>query len=50
MRYRENRRVAKHLRAGDVSPISEAVRSYAIDPRKAKALWSKGEEMVGEGF
>ena len=26
------------------------VRSYALDPDHAKALWAKGEEMVGEHF
>ena len=26
------------------------VRSYALDPERAKALWAKSEEMVGERF
>jgi len=26
------------------------VRSYAVDPARAEALWSKSEEMVGERF
>jgi NAD(P)-dependent dehydrogenase (short-subunit alcohol dehydrogenase family) len=26
------------------------VRSYALDPKRAKALWAKSEEMVGETF
>ena len=26
------------------------VRSYALDPERAKALWAKGEEMAGEHF
>ncbi len=26
------------------------VRSYALDPERAKALWAKGEEMAGEPF
>jgi NAD(P)-dependent dehydrogenase (short-subunit alcohol dehydrogenase family) len=26
------------------------VRSYAVDPERAKALWAKSEEMVGEKF
>jgi NAD(P)-dependent dehydrogenase (short-subunit alcohol dehydrogenase family) len=26
------------------------VRSYALDPERAKALWARGEEMVGERF
>ena len=28
----------------------EGVRSYALDPDHAKALWAKSEEMVGERF
>lgn len=28
----------------------EGVRPYAIDPERAKALWTKSEEMVGEKF
>jgi len=30
--------------------IREGVRSYAIDPENARALWAKSEEMVGEKF
>jgi hypothetical protein len=26
------------------------VRSYALDPKNAEALWKKSEEMVGESF
>jgi hypothetical protein len=26
------------------------VHAYALDPEKAKALWKKSEEMVGETF
>jgi NAD(P)-dependent dehydrogenase (short-subunit alcohol dehydrogenase family) len=33
-----------------ISPISEGVRGYAIDPPTAQALWQKSEEMVGESF
>jgi hypothetical protein len=33
-----------------VSTISKGVRGYALDPEKAKALWKKSEEMVGEVF
>ena len=29
---------------------NEGVRSYAIDPKAAEALWKKSEEMVGESF
>jgi NAD(P)-dependent dehydrogenase (short-subunit alcohol dehydrogenase family) len=34
----------------DISPISEGVRAYALDPKHAQALWAKSEEMVGERF
>jgi NAD(P)-dependent dehydrogenase (short-subunit alcohol dehydrogenase family) len=33
-----------------ISPISEGVRGYALDPKNAEALWKKSEEMVGESF
>jgi len=49
--YCENCHVG-HLVADDVviSPVSEGVRGYALDPANAKALWKKSEEMVGETF
>jgi NAD(P)-dependent dehydrogenase (short-subunit alcohol dehydrogenase family) len=30
--------------------IREGVRAYALDPDRAKALWAKSEELVGERF
>jgi NAD(P)-dependent dehydrogenase (short-subunit alcohol dehydrogenase family) len=30
--------------------LDEGVRGYALDPKNAKALWKKSEEMVGESF
>jgi NAD(P)-dependent dehydrogenase (short-subunit alcohol dehydrogenase family) len=30
--------------------FAEGVRSYALDPANAEALWNKSEEMVGESF
>jgi NAD(P)-dependent dehydrogenase (short-subunit alcohol dehydrogenase family) len=30
--------------------LREGVRRYALDPERAKALWAKSEEMVGERF
>ncbi len=30
--------------------VREGVRPYAIDPTRAKALWAKSEELVGEKF
>jgi NAD(P)-dependent dehydrogenase (short-subunit alcohol dehydrogenase family) len=50
-RYCENCRVGSivpdHV---TVSPISQGVRGYALDPRTAEALWKKSEELVGESF
>jgi NAD(P)-dependent dehydrogenase (short-subunit alcohol dehydrogenase family) len=34
----------------EISPISEGVRAYALDPKTAAALWKKSEELVGEKF
>ena len=34
----------------NISPVSEGVRAYALDPKHAEALWAKSEEMVGEHF
>lgn len=49
--YCENCHVG-HIVADDVtiSAVSEGVRSYALDPENAEALWKKSEEMVGESF
>jgi NAD(P)-dependent dehydrogenase (short-subunit alcohol dehydrogenase family) len=49
--YCENCHVGKAV-ADDVmiSPASEGVRGYALDPRNAAALWKKSEELVGESF
>jgi NAD(P)-dependent dehydrogenase (short-subunit alcohol dehydrogenase family) len=33
-----------------VSPESEGVYPYALDPERARALWAKSEELVGERF
>ena len=35
---------------GIITPASEGVRAYAVDPDRAKALWAKSEEMLGERF
>jgi NAD(P)-dependent dehydrogenase (short-subunit alcohol dehydrogenase family) len=50
-RYCENCHVGSIV-ADDVpiSPISEGVRGYALDPVAAEALWRKSEELVGESF
>ena len=50
-KYCENCHVSKVV-ADDVaiSPVSEGVRGYALDPANAAALWKKSEEMVGESF
>jgi NAD(P)-dependent dehydrogenase (short-subunit alcohol dehydrogenase family) len=33
-----------------LSPLSDGVRAYALDPTNAEALWKKSEQMVGESF
>jgi len=33
-----------------ISPVSPGVRPYALDPKHAKALWARSEELVGERF
>jgi NAD(P)-dependent dehydrogenase (short-subunit alcohol dehydrogenase family) len=33
-----------------ISPASEGVRGYALDPDNAEALWKKSEELVAESF
>jgi NAD(P)-dependent dehydrogenase (short-subunit alcohol dehydrogenase family) len=48
--YCENCHVAELLEGKDTSAVSEGVRPYALDPERAKALWAKSEEMVGERF
>jgi NAD(P)-dependent dehydrogenase (short-subunit alcohol dehydrogenase family) len=48
-RYCENCQVSE-VTDGLISPVSPGVRSYALDPEHAKALWAKSEEMVGERF
>jgi NAD(P)-dependent dehydrogenase (short-subunit alcohol dehydrogenase family) len=50
-RYCENCHVGEIV-ADDVviSPVSEGVRSYALDSANAEALWRKSEQMVGESF
>ena len=48
-RYCENCHVSK-VTDGPINPVLEGVRSYALDPENAKALWAKSEELVGEVF
>jgi NAD(P)-dependent dehydrogenase (short-subunit alcohol dehydrogenase family) len=48
-RYCENCQVAQIVE-GLVNPVSPGVRPYALDPKRAKALWARSEEMVGERF
>ncbi len=48
-RYCENCHVSEVTDA-EISPVSEGVRSYALDPETARALWAKSEELVGERF
>ena len=48
-RYCENCHVCE-ITEGAIDVTSEGVRAYALDPERAKALWAKSEEMVGERF
>jgi NAD(P)-dependent dehydrogenase (short-subunit alcohol dehydrogenase family) len=48
-RYCENCHVSA-VTDGLISPVSEGVRGYALDAERARALWAKSEEMVGEHF
>jgi NAD(P)-dependent dehydrogenase (short-subunit alcohol dehydrogenase family) len=49
--YCENCHVSKIV-ADDavITPVSEGVRGYALDPANAENLWRKSEEWVGETF
>lgn len=50
-RYCENCHVAEVVPDDvPISPVSEGVRGYALDPNNAEALWKKSEELVGESF
>jgi NAD(P)-dependent dehydrogenase (short-subunit alcohol dehydrogenase family) len=50
-KYCENCHVAKPMvDSANVASISEGVRSYALDPTNAAALWQKSEQLVGETF
>jgi NAD(P)-dependent dehydrogenase (short-subunit alcohol dehydrogenase family) len=44
-------RYCEDCHVGEVEDVAyEGVRSYALDPASAEALWAKSEEMVGERF
>jgi NAD(P)-dependent dehydrogenase (short-subunit alcohol dehydrogenase family) len=50
-RYCENSHVGEIVSDDAIiSPLSEGVRAYALDPEAAEALWKKSEELVGERF
>ena len=49
-RYCENCHVTTRITNETIDVVSEGVRPYALDPERAKALWVKSEEMVGEHF
>ena len=46
-RYCEDCHVAE---VDDSEGMHGGVRSYALDPDRAKALWARSEELVGERF
>jgi NAD(P)-dependent dehydrogenase (short-subunit alcohol dehydrogenase family) len=49
-KYCEDCHVAETVGGGPEVLMRGGVRAYAIDPERAKALWAKSEEMVGERF
>jgi NAD(P)-dependent dehydrogenase (short-subunit alcohol dehydrogenase family) len=49
-RYCEDCHVSEVITGGQLPALSAGVRAYALDPERAKALWAKSEEMVGERF
>lgn len=49
-KYCEDCHVADEVDGGPDVVIRGGVRRYAVDPERARALWAKSEEMVGERF
>jgi NAD(P)-dependent dehydrogenase (short-subunit alcohol dehydrogenase family) len=50
-KYCEDCQVGELIPAdSQVNASGRGVRAYALEPEKAKALWKKSEEMVGEAF
>lgn len=50
-RYCENCHVSEIVPDDHIiTPVSEGVRGYALDPKSAEALWKKSEELVEEKF
>lgn len=49
--YCEDCHVAARLTdSGPIGALGQGVRPYALDPDRARALWAKSEEMIGEAF
>ncbi|SMG58909.1 SDR family NAD(P)-dependent oxidoreductase [Paraburkholderia susongensis] len=48
-RYCEDCHVSEIVQ-GPLGPMSPGVRSYAVDPERARALWARSEELAGERF
>jgi NAD(P)-dependent dehydrogenase (short-subunit alcohol dehydrogenase family) len=50
-RYCENCHVSRVVPDDQtITPVSEGVRAYALDPEQAQALWAKSEAWVGQRF
>jgi NAD(P)-dependent dehydrogenase (short-subunit alcohol dehydrogenase family) len=49
-RYCENCHVSAIVGDEPLDLATEGVRAYALDPSRAKALWAKSEDMIGERF
>ena len=43
-------RYCEDCHVAEVGSSGSQVRPYAIDPERAKSLWAKSEELVGERF
>jgi len=48
--YCEDCHVAQTVNVCEDAELRGGVRAYALDPERAKALWAKSEELVGERF
>lgn len=49
-RYCEDCHVGEQVNSEEAGVMAGGVRPYALDAERAKALWAKSEEMVGERF
>ncbi|RYH13377.1 MAG: hypothetical protein EON57_02070 [Alphaproteobacteria bacterium] len=43
-------RYCEDCHVAEITEQGSGVRDYALDPERAKALWAKSEEMIGQRF